>query len=204
MLGSTRATTLLLAIGLAGLSLALLMTRGGLLAGLGLVAGSAMLTKALWRPGAADVRWTAGLLAGWAALWGVALGSVYLGWESGEVVVLRPLDPVTGELSELRVWVVDDAQTGHPVVFYDGSRERLAAIGSQATLEWVRGGSVHRSRPTLHWLDDAPPEFVARITELFDAKYGDLGWAANVFYVLAGRAAGRTFGILELAPAAPE
>ena len=114
--------------------------------------------------------------------------------------MIRPVDPVTGETSELRVWVVDDEVTGGPVVFYDGSRDRLAAIGKQATLEWVRDDVTYRSRPTLHWIDEASPDFVARITGLFDEKYGELDWAATVFYVFAGRAPGRTVGIVQLGP----
>ncbi len=172
--------------------------RGGLLAVLGLVVGVAMIAKAFVRPGDPDVKWIVCSIAAWCVLWGITLGSVYLGWESAEVVVLRPVDPETGDAYELRVWVVDDELTGGPVVFYDGPRDRLSAIGRLATLEWVRGDITHRSRPTLHWIDDASPEFVERIFGLYEAKYGDLDWAANVFYVFAGRASGRTIGILEL------
>ena len=143
MNGTTRAIVLGVAGALAAIAIGLLLTRGGLLAGLGVLGGVAMLAKAWMRPGPADLRWIAWGIGVWCALWGIALGSVYLGWESGEVVVLRPVDPVTGEASELRVWVVDDELSGGPVVFYDGSRDRLAAIGEQATLEWVRDGVTH-------------------------------------------------------------
>ena len=189
-----------LAIALVAVSVGLLLTRGGGFAALGIALGLGMLAKAWWRPGDADLRWMVWGVAAWCTLWGGTLGAVYLGWESGEVVALRPVDSVTGEAFELRVWVVDDAVTGHPVVFYDGSRERLAAIGKQATLEWVRGDVTHRSRPTLHWIDEASPGFVARITGLFEAKYRAQSWATNAFFLLAGRAPGRTVGILELAP----
>lgn len=198
-----RATALSLAVAWVALSIGLLLTRGGLLAGLGAAVGIAMLAKASMRPGDADIKWIACGIAAWCALWGITLGSVYLGWESGEVVVIRPVDPVTGETSDLRVWVVDDDLTGDPFVFYDGSRDRLAAIGKQATLEWVRDEITHRSRPTLHLIDDASPEFVARISGLFEDKYGELDWASNAFFVFAGRASGRTVGILQLGPAEP-
>lgn len=194
----TRATVLSLSAALATVSIGLLATRGGLLAALGAAAGIAMLVKASMRPGDADLKWIAGGTVAWCALWGVALGSVYLGWESGEVVVLRPVDPATGETAELRVWVVDDEVAGVPVVFYDGSRDRLAAMGEQATLEWVRGDITHQSRPTLHMIDDASPEFIERITRLFESKYGELNWATDGFFLLTGRAPGRTVGILEL------
>ena len=114
------------------------------------------------------------------------------------------MDPATGNPIDLRVWVVDDEVTGGPVVFYDGSRERLTAIGEQATLEWVREGVTHRSRPTLHWMDDASPELVERISGLYEEKYGELDWATNIFFVFAGRAPGRTVGILQLGPLGPE
>jgi hypothetical protein len=201
MPAATRATVFSLAAALATVSIGLLMTRGGLLAAIGSVAGIAMLAKAWKRPGDADLKWIACGAVAWCALWGVTLGSVYLGWESGEVVVIRPVDPVTGETSDLHVWVVDDEVTGVPVVFYDGSRDRLTAIGKQATLEWVRDDVTYRSRPTLHLIDDASPEYVARITGLFENKYGELNWASNAFFVLTGRARGRTVGILELGPA---
>ncbi len=196
----TRATALSLSIALAALSIGLLLTRGGLLAWLGTIVGVAMLAKAWVRPGDADLKWIAGAVVAWCALWAIPLGAVHLGWESGEVVVIRPVDPVTGKVLDLRVWVVDDELTGGPVVFYDGSRDRLAAIGKQATLEWVRDGIAHRSRPTLHWMDDASPELVARISGLFEDKYGELDWATNAFFLFAGRARGRRLGILQLGP----
>ena len=201
MTTATRRTALVLATALALSSIALLLARSGLLALIGAFFGVAMLIKLSRRPGASDLRWLAVGIAAWAALWGGTLAAVYAGWESAEVVTLRPVDPTTGERSELRLWVVDDEASGGPVVFYDGSPERLAAIGTQPTLEWERGGVTHRSRPILTLQDDASPELVERITRLYDEKYGALDWAAGLFYVLAGRSSGRTLGILQLGPA---
>ncbi len=203
MSDAKRTATLSLAALWATVSLGLLVTRGGVLALLGVAVGVALLVKALRRPGPADLRWAVAGVLVWGALWGVTLGAVYRGWESGEVVVIRPVDPSSGEASELRVWVVDDEVGGGPVVFYDGPPERLAAIGRQPSLEWERGGVTQRSRPTLHWLDEASPELVERVTGLFERKYGELDWAANLFYVLTGRASGRAVGIVKLGPLEP-
>ena len=69
-----RATASALAIALAALSIGLLLTRGGLLAGLGLGFAIAMLVKAWKRPRDGDVKWIAGGVAAWCALWGITLG----------------------------------------------------------------------------------------------------------------------------------
>ena len=196
--------TLPLALALAAASSGILLSRGGLLAVLGLVFGIAMAWRAWRRPGGAELRWIAGGIGVWGLLWVGTLGAVYAGWESAEVVTIRPVDPATGQRSELRLWVVDDEVGGGPVVFYDGAPERLAALGALSTLEWERDGVIHRSRPVLTLQDDASPEFADRISRLYAEKYGGLDWAAGLFYVLAGRASGRTVGILQLGPVGTE
>jgi len=172
--------------------------RPGLLALAGALAGVALLIKSFRRPDRGDLRRIVVGLVAWGVLWVVTIGSVRFAWETREVVTLRPVDAKTGEPYALRVWVVDDEVTGDPAVFYDGKPERLTSIGRQSLLEWERGGVRRRSRPVLHWAEDADPAFVDRIFALYDDRYGDLEWLSTAYFVLAGREAGRTIGIFEL------
>ncbi|MEQ8689930.1 MAG: hypothetical protein RIC89_03715 [Pseudomonadales bacterium] len=174
---------------LAGLTVAvgvyLVIDRNGIIAWLTLLAGGALLTKALIKPGPRDLLLTLGTAVVLVAAWVGTFYYVISTWETGEVV---ELDIQTNDGTHTaRVWVLD--LEADPTIYYDAPSQAANALLAGKPLQFTRAGETTTRIPEARVADELPEEEANRVFEAMLEKYGDRNQVTDIYYLTLGRSA---------------
>ena len=176
-----------IALSIAGLmtisAVYLIASRGGLIAWIMLIAGTALLVKSWVRPAPIDPVLTAASAVTAALIWAATFYYVIATWESGEVVELT-INTSDGAHSA-RVWILDI--DGAEAIYYDADPGPATALLAGVPLQLHHGGSIHSRIPDAATVESLSEEQANKVLEAMVAKYGDRVDAAGVFYLLLGR-----------------
>ncbi len=159
------------AVALMLVSVALGLYQGGALAWLGAGLGSLFVAKSILIPSARD-RLAVGVVWGiWLLAWPAIFFYVVSVWEQGEVV---ELSIQAGEKTHsVRTWVMDDEES--PVVFYDAPGSVVQDWIDAERIQVKRGAETSAFRPSTVLASELPEADVERVTALVEQKYGALG-----------------------------
>ncbi len=155
-----------IAIGTSGI--AFLWTTGGAL-GWVLAAFLGLGARLYFRPGPQDTRLLARSVGGVVALAAAIVLIAFVGWESGEVVVVRFVDS-HNETKEMRLWVID--LDGFPTSAISSGKWQLPLILRSPLVEFVRAGNVECRVPTEVAQPPMGRDAAAEARRLFETKYG--------------------------------
>lgn len=182
---NTRIVTALLAGLIVAVGLILVIDRSGIIAWLALLAGGALLAKALIKPGPRDLLLTLGTAVVLVAAWVGTFYYVISTWETGEVV---ELDIQTNDGTHTaRVWVLD--LESDPTIYYDAPSLAANALLAGKPLQFTRAGETTTRIPEARVADELPEAEANRVFEAMLEKYGDRNQVTDIYYLMLGRSA---------------
>lgn len=192
----SRPMALLIAGTITVAALLLAIDRSGLIAWATLVFGIALLIKIWLKPSRSDPGLGLGLAAVATLAWAGTFHYVISTWESGEVVELA-IDTDSGTHTA-RVWALDMGED--PVIYYDAGEEAAESLLAGRPLQITRGGEVSTRIPDAKRVEELPEAEANRVFEAMVAKYGDRVDAADIYYLMLGRAGDRIAVVARLRP----
>ncbi len=135
------------------------------------------------RPGPRDTRLLAVGVGSVAALAAAIVLIAVVGWESGEVVVVRFVDS-RDETKEMRLWVVD--LDGLPTSAISSGKWQLPFILRSPRVEFLRAGNVECRVPTeVPELREAR-DIAVEARHLFETKYGPRLYTTRILGFFVG------------------
>lgn len=174
-------------------ALVLAVDRGGLIAWGTLVVAAGLLVK-IWRQHTSlDLMLSVGLAVVPVLLWVATLNYVISTWESGEVVELAI--PIEDGTHTVRLWVLDIGP--HPLVYYDAEPKVAISLLAGKPLQFTRAGEVSTRIPKARRVETLTEDETNLILEAMATKYGDRNSAADLYYIMLGRAQDRISLIAE-------
>jgi len=175
-------------------ALGVVAVRGGLIGWGALFVGAALLAKIWFKPSAIDLGLCVGFTILPVLMWVVTFYYVISTWESGEVVDLA-IDTSDGPHT-VRVWVLDIGV--NPLVYYDAEPQAAKSLLAGKPVQFTRAGQVSTRIPKATQVDALSGDEADLIFQAMGAKYGDRVDAADIYYLMLGRARDRVALVAEL------
>jgi len=186
---------MVIAVLIAAVGLLLAFERGGVLAWVGCVVGTALFAKIYVRPSRFDLGTSIGAATIWALAWAGTIYYVLSTWESGEVVELAVEMPSGTHTA--RVWVVDTDKS--LILYYDAEPEIAEAMISDRRIHVTRGDQLLEfTHVDVRPVEKVPEEEMNQIFQMWADKYGSRNEATVLYSWMLGRSRDRVAVVLTL------